>query len=370
MKILIYLLGILAFCLTILPFSRSGLWWIRLGEFLRVQIGVLSVSVILLVLIFARPLNYYRIALISVLSLCALYQLISILPFIPLYPIQVEASTVTSPKRTIKLLISNVLIDNRDPAKLLNLIDKEDPDVILLAEPDQRWIRDVEPLDEKYPYAVKKPLDNAYGMALFSRLKLSNTQIKYLVEDDIPSIHSDITLPSGEVIRFYGVHPRPPVPGEATTSITRDAELVMVGKMVKNTKIPTIIAGDLNDVAWSQTTTLFQKVSGMLDPRIGRGLYSSFHADYPFLRFPLDHVFHSSHFRLVELQRLPDIGSDHFPLLIVLTIENDAQISHDEPEANVNDLKQAEQTIEDAEDKLNRDLPEGDSQSNNRPKNN
>lgn len=32
------------------------------------------------------------------------------------------------------------------------------------------------------------------------------------------------------------------------------------------------------------------------------------------MRYPLDHVFASQHFFLVELRPLPDIGSDHFPL--------------------------------------------------------
>src|SRR5690606_11374689 len=78
----------------------------------------------------------------------------------------------------------------------------------------------------------------------------------------------------------------------------------------------TIVMGDLNDVAWSKTTRLFQKISGLLDPRKGRMFLSTFHASIPFMRFPLDHVFISKHFKLVELKKLPHIGSDHFPVLV------------------------------------------------------
>ena len=51
-----------------------------------------------------------------------------------------------------------------------------------------------------------------------------------MVEDDIPSIHTNIRLPSGDIIRLYGIHPRPPIPTESKDSTERDAELVMVGK--------------------------------------------------------------------------------------------------------------------------------------------
>ncbi len=351
LEVIIYLLGFFVVVLTVLPFLKLSVWWVRLGDFPRVQIAFVGIFTIIIMLIFSRPLFNYNLAIILILLLCVVYQIFCILPYLFIYPNQVELTKQKNPKNTIKLLISNVLIENNESAKLLALIEKVNPDVILLAETNQRWLNALEPLDKNYPHLVKKPLNNAYGMALFSRLELIDPEIKFLVEDDIPSIHTDIKLASGKIVKLHGIHPRPPFPSASGESTERDAELVSVGKMVKDTKVPTIIAGDLNDVAWSRTTALFQKISEMLDPRIGRGMYSSFHAEYPFMRFPLDHVFHSNHFRLVELKRLSYIGSDHFPLLIVLNIENDAEKTQDEPEANSNEMKEANEMIEDAKEK-------------------
>ena len=60
---------------------------------------------------------------------------------------------------------------------------------------------------------------------------------------------------------------------------------------------------------------------GNRDPRCGRGMFNTFHADYPFMRFPLDHVFHSAALALVAMRRLPHIGSDHFPILVELQLD-------------------------------------------------
>ena len=79
-----------------------------------------------------------------------------------------------------------------------------------------------------------------------------------------------------------------------------------------------MVAGDLNDVAWSRTTRQFQEISGLLDPRIGRGLYPTFNADWPLLRWPLDHVFFEPPFRLVRFAVESHIGSDHFPFFVAL----------------------------------------------------
>ena len=65
---------------------------------------------------------------------------------------------------------------------------------------------------------------------------------------------------------------------------------------------------------------LFQKISGLLDPRVGRGFFSTFNVNWPFVRFPLDQAFVSHHFRLDAFEVLPHVGFDHFPVFVRLTL--------------------------------------------------
>lgn len=210
----------------------------------------------------------------------------------------------------------------------------------------------VESVGENYPYTTKYPLENTYGILLYSRLKLVSSEVNFFVEDDIPFIHSIVELNSGDLIEIYCIHPRPHVPAESKESTERDAELLIVGKKAKKSEKPTIVMGDLNDVAWSHTTTLFQKFSGLLDPRIGRGFYNTFPTNIPLMHFPLDHVFHSRSFRLVELKKLPNVGSDHFPFFIELSYEPEVRQEQEAPpQPTQGDREEAQETIEKAKEK-------------------
>jgi hypothetical protein len=106
-------------------------------------------------------------------------------------------------------------------------------------------------------------------------------------------------------------------------------------------------------VAWSQTNSLFQEVSGLLDPRIGRGLYPTFDADSPLLRWPLDHVFFEESFTLVELAVLDDIESDHFPLFVALCHDPSAAARQQQPEAEPDDREAADEAIEEGREAAN-----------------
>lgn len=351
LKISVLFLGAAVVVTTLLPLLRSGRWWIRIWDFPRLQIALVGLlTSVSSAFFFAPEFERLELVILSLLAVCTIYQVFCILPYTPVYRKQVQRSRTPLPKKIIRLLIANVLIENRDAQKLLKVIEKNNPDVIVLAEPDDWWAKEIEVLKAKYPQTILHPLDNAYGMLFFSRLPLVESDLRFLIEDDIPSIHAALRLSSGDVIHLHCLHPRPPAPQESLRSTERDAELLLVGREINKKDIPTIVCGDLNDVAWSRTTRLFQKISGLLDPRVGRGMYSSFHAHYPPIRFPLDHVFHSNHFRLIELKRLPDIGSDHFPIYVSLAYEKTAELVQERPEADPEDHAEAIETIQEAFD--------------------
>lgn len=340
------------FCLaTILPLIRHEAWWIRVFDFPRAQIAIGGVIVAVLYMVLTDVTGVLEVGLGILLVGCVIYQAYKMYPYTPIARDQVAwADESASDGSSLSILISNVLQENRRADRLIELIRRHDPDVVLTVETDQWWAEQLSVLDEIYPNGLEVPLDNTYGMILKTRLELQDATVQFLVEEDIPSMHGRLVLPSGHLVRIHCLHPKPPYPAEDTDTIDRDAELLLVGKKVKERDEPTIVMGDLNDVAWSHTTSLFQRVSGLLDPRIGRGMFASFSANIPILRWPLDHIFHSRHFELVDLQRLPAWGSDHFPILIKLKYSSKAAQAQDEPESTPDDEEEAVKKIEKADD--------------------
>ncbi len=76
-------------------------------------------------------------------------------------------------------------------------------------------------------------------------------------------------------------------------------------------------------------------------------MYNTFNAKNPLLRWPLDHVFHSDHFKLVRMEKGPAWGSDHFPIFIELGLESGAETEQEEPATNRAEGKQVDEKIED-----------------------
>ena len=345
--IVIWVAGVLPIAVTVLPLWRTDARWVRVWDFPRLQIAVLLIVVFVAAAGFleSQPWNWTFMALMLA---SLLWQVSRILPFLPVYPIQAKASEHCAPDASLTIITSNILIENRDAESILGMIRARRPDVVLLIETDDWWDSQLRGLEKDYPFFLRHPKPNAYGMHLYSRLPLIDPQVRYQVEDDVPSIKSRLRLRCGVEVMLYCLHPKPPPQSDTAD---RDAELILTAREIKGDKRPTIVIGDMNDVAWSRTTHLFQKISGLLDPRIGRGMFSTFHAHWRFLRWPVDHVFFEKSFLLSDLVVLPAVGSDHFPLYVALCFQPETGERQESPEASADDREQAHDIVEKAEEK-------------------
>lgn len=245
-------------------------------------------------------------------ALFALFTLLNIFVLAPRFTPR-GAPPVNSP--SIKLLLSNVLSDNHDHDSLLALIAHEQPDVITLLEINDEWTPALVPLTSSYPHSLVVTRDDNFGIALFSRFPLSDLKTVYLGPAEIPSIRATLMLGSRPVA-LLATHPLPP--GNAGSMVLRDLHLTALAKWSASLPSPVIVLGDLNCTPWSPAFRTLLTDGSLYDT--GRGFNPTWPARPWWLRIPLDHCLVSADLAVVDHRIGPDIGSDHFPLLVTVAL--------------------------------------------------
>ncbi|GGD14647.1 endonuclease [Flavobacterium orientale] len=263
--------------------------------------------------IFIEDKGFLFIVVISLNLLTLLFHGIHLFPYSKLHAIPKNIKT-NSCSQTISIISANVYQKNTAYNRFSEVVVKHNPDIFLTMESNKDWENALSHFDQTYPFHIKVALENTYGIHLFSKLKIISHQVHYFVADDIPCIEAKLISNDGFVFNFFGVHPPPPSPTEEENAKERDGELLSVAKVVKSKKEPSVVVGDFNNVAWAKSALLFRKTSELIDARIGRGLFSTFHAKYWFFRFPIDLFFHSTDVFVDKLKTLDYFGSDHFPI--------------------------------------------------------
>ncbi len=306
---------------TLLPLVPVGKWWVRLCDFPRLQIGAAGVLPLATLLIWANTSGWtlehscWFVLCIVISS----WQISHMLPYVPGWRKQLPDKGDAEGLSTT-ICAMNLKFENERVSEVVDQVRELDPDLLLLIEVNQKWDAGLESLKSRYANRVGPVLEHGRGLVLWSKLPLISADVKYLVSEKRPSIFAQVRLRDDRVIHLVGLHPTPPGlwddnQEERHDSRIRDAELLLVADMVaRDPELHWLITGDFNDVAWSHTTRLFQRVSGLKDPRVGRGLFNTYHAEYPGLRFPIDHLYLSSTARVEWLKRVRPAGSDHFAL--------------------------------------------------------
>ena len=331
MTIAYYILSVICIIASLLPFVRNQHWIFRVWEFGRIQLMIIQLTLIILgLLLIDNKNNTFWITIIINTALLINHAII-LVPYTIIYR-KKPSRKIDKDSISISIISVNVYQFNNEYQKLITLIKEVQPDIILTMESNQDWDNALIQIEKDYPNFNKVPLENTYGIHFYTRLQVKSVKVNYFIADDLPSIEASLLTNDGISFTFFGVHPPPPSPTEEDTSKERDGELLAVGKRVKETKGPVIVVGDFNNVAWARSSILFRKTSELIDPRIGRGFISTFHANYRLLRFPIDLFFHSTDIFVEDFKTLRTIGSDHLPLFCSFFMNKDVDIQEEKVE--------------------------------------
>ncbi len=330
--------------ITLFSLLPGKSWVLRVCDFPRSQMLVLGIALLaalgITLAITAPPAEPLRlvVSILSVILLASVvvqawwaYRFVKLkthsVPSSRLRPDCFHKSHPEIPvENALRIITANVDYTNANPTRAIEQLLHWHPHILTLVETDERWDEIIEGCRESLPFIIKELRGEGRGMAVLSRIPIEHAQVKCLVDDDRPSIWAQLCMPDAPRIHLVVTHPAPPgLPkrntSERHSSKKRDIELDLIASHIgQRPDQHWIVSGDFNDVGWSATTMRAKRIGGLRDPRIGRGMYNTYPASLPLLRYPIDHVMVSKSFELVHLTRLKDIGSDHLPLLADLEL--------------------------------------------------
>ncbi|MDT7951960.1 MAG: endonuclease/exonuclease/phosphatase family protein [Acetobacteraceae bacterium] len=314
LRVALLIAALVLLILTLLPISHADTWWIRYAMYPALQFAGLMLAIALLLLIWRGVIEWIAIAgLLVGISI----QVSRLAPYLAPLVVNVPAPTVTDGNcgtaNRVRLLEVNVQRTNRHDHALLNIVRHVDPDIAWFQEVDDWWESELSALDPSMPYGLLDVQPNYFGVHLYSKLPLTDTSTQDLTNSNNPSIFATATLPSGDRLRIYAVHPRPPQVGQSAAE--RDAQLMATALAAHGDTEAHLVAGDLNAVPWDDILRRVETIGRVADPRVGRGLFITWNANRTFAKWPLDHLLPGPGITLSRLEVLPPFGSDHRPLL-------------------------------------------------------
>lgn len=221
---------------------------------------------------------------------------------------------------TFTLLDLNVLKTNPEVKLVRDLIRKEQPDLIALQEIDRKWVNELGPAVQDYPHRKVVPLDNNFGIGLYSKLPLSNVKVVTFGEKyhgyDFPFIQADARL-GEQTFTMLVVHPLPPMGGFAV----RNTQFADMARRRKEFGKHLIIAGDFNNSQWSPYFQDLLQGANLRDSQLGFGVQPTWPSYFPWMQVPIDHVLVSPGFTVLDRRTGPDVNSDHLPVIVELGLK-------------------------------------------------
>lgn len=229
-----------------------------------------------------------------------------------LLPGLTAASRPDPARAELRLLLANVSYRNDDYERLVELVQREQPDAIGLTELTPEWAARVAGGLESYPHRVLHPQPGSYGIGLYSRVALRGARVVYPARD-WPAVVRASVASGGGTVELFVLH-GPSASGRVGAARQRQF-MRNLGRLAAAAGGSALVCGDINATPWNGPYQDLRGIGGLErdDP------WRPFDWTYPvwnrLLRVPIDQCLAGSALAVAS-RTGPEIGSDHLPLLV------------------------------------------------------
>jgi endonuclease/exonuclease/phosphatase (EEP) superfamily protein YafD len=312
--------GIVLICsafaaLSVLAFAARWSWFCELLTHLRAHYFV------------ALAIGAAMLAALKHFKLAAMFGVVATINLCFVLPLYLPEARNRAEGRSIRLMSVNGYHYNLTRQKLISLIRDTQPDVVVVLEVDDAWVKDLEVLAAAYPHRHYEPRTHDLGIALLSRLPVHDLNVRDFSLADVPTIMARLEDHSGSLFHLIGTHPLPPIWRDY--AVMRNQQLTNIAAYVRTLSGPIVVAGDLNTTSWSPNFRDFVQSSGLRDTRNGFGNQPTHPYGLAPIGIAIDHVLISPEIAVRDRSVGPDIGSDHRPVIVDLVIAGSANRTSD-----------------------------------------
>ncbi|QRM27998.1 endonuclease/exonuclease/phosphatase family protein [Microvirga sp. VF16] len=298
---------------TIGSFLGPWSWQLDLLTHFRPQLATIGLVAIVMAL-----LTSARMALVVSL----ITTLINVAPLAPYLSGGVRAAEGSSAADHVRLrvLTFNMHGQGADPDAFRQMVERENPDVILLAEAPHDTSYLLHGWENRYPHRISDYQGFPLGVVLLSRWEPRSWSADRSAARFRSVLTTRLCHPnlSTRCFTLVGLHAAQPFGNDLKRQRT---QLDIAAREVKAASTDAVILmGDLNLTPWSPA---FQSLIGdaeLYDTARVRKFTATWSSRFPLFGLPIDHILINRGFSVIESRVGRDLGSDHFPVLADLML--------------------------------------------------
>ena len=259
----------------------------------------------------------------AIVALCLGLTLVNAAPLVPYLTGEGAAKEAgAAAQARLRVLTFNLYGHHTDPVAFRRMIERENPDIVLLAEVP----RDTGFLDgweSGYSYRISEHGGVPLDVVLWSRWEPQSLS----VDRSVAQFRSVLTArfcqsdTANRCFTFVGLHADQPFEEGARR---QQGQLDIAAREIGAAREGAVLLmGDLNMTPWSRAFRTFVARTGLADTARTKRFSSTWRSRSLLLGLPIDHILVNQGFRVIDNRLGEDLGSDHLPVIADLAFRAD-----------------------------------------------